>query len=194
MSQRNYAVQILSYKPPWVIFLLYPDGTFLKRANSFLENPELHLNYISRDFSSHCEQFCTSQEPIPPDLVAMMMSPFPSLAGARANIFLSVFHSDMRRQSAPLIKTPAKSCSPIPRFSPRIVNLQYQVINLRNSAHQVTHCPHLVPGGPSLGDMPVTIGGGPILLAKKGFTPQDKFCNSMLRHKFHISVGLFSLN
>ena len=140
------------------------------------------------------EQFCTSQEPIPPDLVAMMISPLPSLAGARAKIFLSVFHSDMRRQSAPLMKTPAKSCSPIPRFSPRIVSLQYQVINLCTSAHQVTHCPHLVPGGPSLGDMPVTIGGGPILLAKKGFTPQDKLCNSVLRHKFHISVGLFSLN
>ena len=46
-----------------------------------------------------------------------------TLAGARASIFLSVFHSEMRRQSEPLTKMPARSDSPVPRCSPRIVIL-----------------------------------------------------------------------
>ena len=39
----------------------------------------------------------------------MMMSPLPSLAGARAMIFLSVFHSEISRASQPLMKTPTRS-------------------------------------------------------------------------------------
>ena len=40
------------------------------------------------------------------------------LAGARAMILLELFQSEMRRQSAPLMKTPARSCGDTPRFSP----------------------------------------------------------------------------
>ena len=49
----------------------------------------------------------------------------------------------MSKQSAPLMKTPIKSCGEIPRFSPRIVIL--------------------VPGVPSRGDTPETEGVGAIL-------------------------------
>ena len=46
---------------------------------------------------------------LPPELVTMMMSPLPSLAGARAMIFLSVFHSEISRASQPFMKTPTRS-------------------------------------------------------------------------------------
>ena len=125
------------------------------------------------------------------------MSPLPSFAGARARIFLSVFHSDMSRQSAPLMNTPARSCSPIPRCSPRIVNLKDNILftpihflimvqiggnMLKYLIPQIVahyHWSHLVPGGPSLGDMPVTIGGGPILLALALDVLDFHLCNNM---------------
>ena len=100
-----------------MILLLDPDRAFLQRPHVLAEYPELDAagpqTWPSQEqevvFSSAKRDVTKRAFILPPELVTMMMSPLPSLAGARAMIFLSVFHSEISRASQPLMKTPTRS-------------------------------------------------------------------------------------
>ena len=97
-----------------MILLLDPDRALLQRPHVLAEYPELDTagpqTWPSQEvvFSS-ARKDATKRAFLPPELVTMMMSPLPSLAGARAMIFLSVFQSEISRASQPLMKTPTRS-------------------------------------------------------------------------------------